>query len=118
MICIIDDDVSLLRALQRLLVADGRVVRTFPSAEAFLEFEHRDRVDCLILDVHLGGLSGFELHEQLTASGARIPAIIITAHDDTRTREMARRAGIVAYLRKPFDDTSLMNALNRAVGVP
>jgi FixJ family two-component response regulator len=115
MICIIDDDASLLRALQRLLVADGRVVRTFPSAEAFLEAEHRERVECLILDVHLGGLSGFQLHEKLTAAGARIPAIIITAHDDPRTREMAKRTGIVEYLRKPFDDASLIDALQRAV---
>jgi FixJ family two-component response regulator len=118
MICVVDDDASLLRALRRLLVAHGRSVQIFSSAEAFLEFEHRDDVECLILDVHLKGLSGLDLHEQLTAGGTHIPVIIITAHDDALTRERARRNGVVEYLRKPFDDESLIGALDRALGRP
>jgi FixJ family two-component response regulator len=118
MICVVDDDTSLLRALRRLLIAHGLPVQIFTSAEAFLEYEYRDQVDCLILDVHLKGLSGLELHERLRADGTRIPAIIITAHDDASTRERALRSGIVEYLRKPFDDESLMGALNRVVGSP
>jgi FixJ family two-component response regulator len=115
-ICVIDDDVSVLRALQRLLVADGFDVETFSSAENFLESRHRGTATCLVLDVHLGGLSGFELHDQLVASGGRIPVVFITAHDDAPTRERARRAGAIDYLRKPFDDESLIQAINRAIG--
>lgn len=116
MICVIDDDASLLRALQRLLVAGGFCVETFGSAEDFLESEQRSPVDCLVLDVHLGGVGGFELNERLVAAGRRIPVVFITAYDDATTRERARRAGAVDYLRKPFDDESLIGAINRAIG--
>jgi FixJ family two-component response regulator len=113
-VCVVDDDASLLRALQRLLGAGGFTVETFSSAERFLESAQRDAA-CLVLDVHLGGLSGFELHDELVASGARIPVVFITAHDDPMTRERARRAGAVDYLRKPFDEESLIGAVRRAI---
>jgi FixJ family two-component response regulator len=116
-ICVVDDDDSLLRALRRLLDATGFRVETFSSAEAFLGSRHRGGgADCLVLDVHLGGLSGLDLQEQLATSGVRMPVIIITAHDDQPTRERARRAGAVEYLRKPFDDDSLIAAIHRAIG--
>jgi FixJ family two-component response regulator len=114
-ICVIDDDVSLLRALQRLLVSGGFHVETFGSAEDFLLSDHQTKADCLVLDVHLGGLGGFELHDRLVTAGRRIPIIFITAFDDTATRERARRAGAVEYLRKPFDDESLICAIHRAL---
>jgi FixJ family two-component response regulator len=115
MICVVDDDDSLLRALRRLLDATGFQVETFPSAEAFLS-RHRGGADCLVLDVHLSGLSGLDLQEQLMASGVRTPVVIITAHDDPPTRERARRAGAVEYVRKPFDDDTLIAAIHRAIG--
>jgi len=86
MVCVVDDDDSLLRALRRLLDATGFRVETFSSAEEFLGSEHRARADCLVLDVHLGGLSGLDLQERLATSGVRTPVVIITAHDDRRTR--------------------------------
>ncbi len=113
---VIDDDASLLRALQRLLVAGGFTVEVFSSAEAFLESEHGTSADCLVLDVHLGGLSGFDLQERLVAAGTQIPVVFITAHDDAITRERARRTGAVAYLPKPFDDASLIGAIHLALG--
>jgi FixJ family two-component response regulator len=114
-ICVIDDDASILRALQRLLVADGFTVEVFHSAEHFLDAQRATVADCLVLDVHLGGLSGFELYDRLVAAGTRIPVVFITAFDDTLTRERARRAGAVAYLRKPFDDESLISAIHAAI---
>jgi FixJ family two-component response regulator len=113
---VVDDDDSILRALRRLLDATGFRVKTFSSAEEFLESEHRRRADCLVLDVHLGGLSGLDLQERLATSGVHTPAVIITAHDDLPTRERARRAGAVEYLRKPFDDNSLIAAIHKAIG--
>jgi FixJ family two-component response regulator len=115
-VCVIDDDESILRALRRLLGTTGFQVETFSSAEAFLESGRHGHVDCLVLDLHLGGLSGLELQERLAASGARTPVVVITAHDDLPTRERARRAGAIDYLPKPFDDDSLIAAIHRAIG--
>jgi FixJ family two-component response regulator len=116
MVCVVDDDDSLLRALRRLLDATGFRVETFSSAEEFLGSDHRGRADCLVLDVHLRGLSGLDLQERLATSGVNTPIVIITAHDDRPTRERAARAGAVDYLRKPFDDESLIAAIHRAIG--
>jgi FixJ family two-component response regulator len=116
MVCVVDDDDSILRALRRLLDASGFRVETFSSAEAFLKSAQRASADCLVLDVHLGGLSGLDLQERLAQSGVRTPIVIITAHDDSPTRERARRAGAVEYLRKPFDDESLVDAIHKAIG--
>ncbi len=116
LVCVIDDDASLLRALRRLLRAGGFDVEVFSSAEAFLESGHRERVDCLVLDVRLEGMSGLELQERLVAAGSEIPVVFMTAaHDDLSTRERAHRAGAIDYLRKPFDDESLIGAINRAI---
>jgi len=116
MVCVVDDDESILRALRRLLDATGFRVETFSSAEQFLKSEHPERADCLVLDVHLSGLSGLELQERLATSGVSTPVVIITAHDEAPTRERARRAGAVEYLRKPFDDDSLIDAIHKAIG--
>ncbi|HEY7542181.1 MAG TPA: response regulator [Methylomirabilota bacterium] len=114
LVYVIDDDASLLRALRRLLAAGGFRVCTFSSAEAFLESATKTPA-CLVLDVHLGGLSGLDLQEHLLASGRQIPVVFITAHDDAITRERARRAGAVDYLRKPFNDEHLIAGIRRAL---
>jgi len=116
MVCVVDDDASIQRALRRLLGATGFRVETFSSAEEFLHSEHVRRADCLVLDVHLGGLSGLDLQERLAKSGAATPVVVITAHDDRPTRERAARAGAVEYLAKPFDDDLLIAAIRRAIG--
>ena len=115
LVYVIDDDPSLLRALRRLLGAGGFRVCTFSSAEEFLE-SARSTPACLVLDVHLGGLSGLDLHERLLASGRRIPVVFITAHDDAVARERAHRAGAIDYLRKPFNDETLIAGIKRALG--
>jgi FixJ family two-component response regulator len=114
-VCVVDDDASIRRVLRRILNATGFRVESFASAEEFLESEHRGGADCLVLDVHLGGLSGLDLQERLAASGARTPAVIITAHDTAPTRERARHAA-VEYLSKPFDRDALIAAIRRSIG--
>jgi FixJ family two-component response regulator len=114
LVCVVDDDESLLRALGRLLRAAGFTVEAFASAEEFLEADHRVPPRCLVLDVRLSGMSGFELHEELRGAGMSPPVVFITAHDDPATRERARRAGAVQYLRKPFEESALIDALYRA----
>ena len=117
LVCVVDDDTSLLRALGRLIRTAGFTVEMFSSAEDFLLAAHRLRPRCLVLDVRLGGMTGFQLYGELRAQGAAPPVIFITAHDDAETRESARRAGAIQYLRKPFDDGALIDALSRAAAV-
>jgi len=114
-ISIVDDDFSVRRALRRLIQSAGYVVETFASAREFLDSSPLDRTACLVLDIHLAGMSGFELQERLAADRAAIPIIFITAHDDAATREHVKRSGVAAYLRKPFDKRVLLDAIRRAI---
>jgi FixJ family two-component response regulator len=116
LVCVVDDDTAMLRALRRLIGISGFSVETFASAEQFLESRPSRTIDCLVVDVHLGGVSGLDLQEGLARSGASIPVIFITAYDDGPTRERARRSGAVEYLTKPFDEGALIDAIHRAIG--
>ena len=115
-IYIVDDDASVLRALRRLIKAMGFTVETFASAEDFLQSGHRKKRGCLILDIQLPGMDGFDLQKRLAASDCRIPLIFITAHEDTKVRVRALEAG-AAFLQKPFDEQALLNAINTALGL-
>jgi len=112
---IVDDDASVLRALRRLLRGAGFAVKAFGSAEEVLGLEHPETINCLVLDIHMPGLSGFDLQEHLADAQLLIPIIFITAHDDPLTRERAQKGG-VAYFPKPFDAQSLIGAIGKALG--
>jgi FixJ family two-component response regulator len=114
-ISIVDDDVSVRRALRRLVQSAGYTVEAFASAREFLDSSPSGRTACLVLDIHLDGMSGFELSEQLAEDRTAIPIIFITARDDALTRERVRRAGVAAYLPKPFDEQVLLDAIRSAV---
>jgi FixJ family two-component response regulator len=115
-IAVIDDDASVRRALQRLLQSAGFMVETFATAREFLEADDWAQTACLVLDVHLPAMSGVQLQAYLAASGVPIPIVFITAYDDQSTREQVQRAGAVAYLRKPVDQSTLIEAISRALG--
>ncbi|MDH2342917.1 response regulator [Bradyrhizobium sp. SSUT18] len=112
-IAVVDDNRSMLQGLTRLLSAHGFCVRTFASAESFLEAYPECEADCLLLDVHLGGISGIDLQRQLISSGRELPVIMMTAIDNEVTRQEAFDAGCVAYLTKPFLSKLLLDALGR-----
>jgi FixJ family two-component response regulator len=114
-IAVIDDDASIRRALQRLLQSAGFAVETFATAREFLDADYGAQAACLVLDVHLPGMSGLQLQEYLAASGVPIPIVFITAYADEPTRERVQRAGAVGYLRKPFDQGTLIEAISRAI---
>jgi FixJ family two-component response regulator len=116
LISIVDDDLSVRRALRRLVRSAGYTVETFASAREFLDSSPSGRTACLVLDIHLEGMSGFELQERMAGDPAPIPVIFITAQDDAATRERARQTGASAYLRKPFDEQVLLAAIGRAIG--
>ena len=110
-IAIVEDDASFSRALERLLRVSGFEVQTFASAEEFLESAAPESPACLILDVQLPGMSGFELFDHLTASGQPRRAIFMTAHDGDNLRERASRLPDNVYLRKPFVGAVLLEAV-------
>ncbi len=114
LVAIVDDDVSVRRALTRLLETAGLRIQSFASAVEFLERGLPAKPACLVLDVHLGGMSGFELIERLQAQGQLMPTVLITAHDDPATRERAKRCA-AAYLRKPLDAPLLLEEISAAL---
>ncbi len=116
-IAIVDDDPSVRRALHRLVQSAGYTVQTFASAREFLDWVPRGQTACLVLDIHLDGMSGFELQERLAADGAGIPIIFITAHDDAAIREGIKQSGAAGHLWKPVDGPALLDAIGRAIGL-
>jgi FixJ family two-component response regulator len=111
---IVDDDASVRKALRRLLQSAGFNVETFSSAQEFLQSEHQATRSCLVLDVHLGGMSGISLQKHLSETGNTIPVIFITAFDDEVTHRQMLSAG-VPFLIKPFPHQKLIDALDAAV---
>jgi FixJ family two-component response regulator len=116
LISIVDDDFSVRRAVGRLVKAAGYAVETFATAHEFLDSFPSDRTACLVLDIHLNGMSGFDLEERLRAERVAIPIIFITAHDDAATRDRARGSGAAGYLAKPFDGQALLDVIGTVVG--
>ncbi len=111
-VVVVDDDASVRGALGRLLRVAGHQVRTYASAEEFLGAAPDD-VDCLVLDVYLGGMNGYDLHSLLTAEGQAPPTVFVTAHDDVKVASLTLRTD-GECLRKPFDDDHLLGAIARA----
>jgi len=110
-VAIIEDDASLRRALERLLRASGFEAHTFTSGEEFLGSAEPESHACLILDIQLPGMSGFELIDHFTASALSRPVIFITAQDEDRMRQQAFRIPNSVYLNKPVVGAVLLKAV-------
>ena len=115
LVCIVDDDAAVRESVEDLIREEGFHVDSFDSAEGFLSRTRLDAPACLILDQVLPGMSGLELHEELTRSGLDAPTILMTGHDDVSTSVRAMKAGAVDVLTKPYDDDDLRAAVRRAV---
>ena len=115
LIAIVDDDASICKALNRLIRSARMDAEVFGSAGEFLEEGESHEPDCLILDVQMPRMTGLELCSQLAGRASRVPVIFITAHDDASARETAEDSGAVAYLRKPFGDQVLLDAIAAAL---
>ena len=113
-IAIVDDYASMLKGVERLLDAYGFATRVFASAEAFLDLNAAADVDCLLIDIHLGGMSGIELRHRLTASGCKLPVIFMTAFDDEATRMQAQRVSCIAFLHNSCGVNRLLCAIENA----
>ena len=115
-IFIVDDDESVCRALSLLLGTFGFEVLTFSSAAAFLSAFVTGVPGCLILDVHMAQMNGFELQQQLITNGSRLPIIFISADKTLKfSIPYLKAAGTVGFLQKPFNDQALVDLINIAL---
>jgi FixJ family two-component response regulator len=115
LVLVVDDDLSVRRALSRLLRAEGYEVSTFATAREFLAYPWPSRPACLVLDVRLPDMNGLELQRRLAASAPDLPVVIISGHADAAMRQEALEANGVAFLAKPFGDEALLNAISDAL---
>ena len=115
LISVVDDDRSVVEATVSLLESVGYAAVGFVSAEDFLNSPQLRRTACLILDVRMPGVGGFELQRRLAAENDRTPIIFITAHGDHDVSAEALRGGAVAFLRKPFSQESLLDAVRSSL---
>jgi FixJ family two-component response regulator len=111
LIAIVDDEESVRTAFRRLLSSAGFRSQSYASGAALLESARSNRPDCLILDLHMPGMSGFEVQSRLKGEGVELPVVVITGHDTPESEARAREGGCVAYLSKPVDDQVLLDAV-------
>jgi len=112
-VAIVEDDAAMRKSVERLLRASNYTTVAFASAEEFLESGSADTANALLLDIHLGGMSGIELRSRLSAAGCKLPVVFMTAYDDEATHAQALALGCVDYLQKPFEASRLTEALER-----
>ena len=110
---VVEDDESLRRAIGRQLRSVGYHALTFESAEEFLDSTSSTGEGCLILDIRLPGMTGLDLQEKLNSREMNYAIIFMTAYDNPQWQERAKKAGAVAYLRKPFSEQVLLDAVGR-----
>jgi FixJ family two-component response regulator len=112
---VVDDDPSVRRGLARLLRSAGHPVETFPSAREFLARAVYEHPACVLVDVRMPELTGFDLQETMLARGDELPMIFITGHGDIPMAVRAMQAGAHDFLTKPFEDQTLLDAVQKAI---
>ena len=115
-ISVVDDDESVRKALGRLLSSLDYKAETFDSGRAFLDSLADRCPDFLVLDLHMPGLSGLDVLQQLTRTPVPVRVIVITAYDEPETQTQCLAAGALAYLRKPLDEQVLLDAIRTTEG--
>ena len=115
LIALVDDDEAIRKALKRLLRSAGLEAVAFASGADFLDSLPNLRPNCLVLDLHMPTMSGFQLLARLGESGHQLPVLILTGHDSDETRDSALSWRPVAYLRKPVNDQTLLDAIQLAL---
>jgi FixJ family two-component response regulator len=115
LISVVDDDESVRESLPDLLRACGFAVQAFASAEEFLASSAVEETRCLVLDIAMPGMTGFDLQQELTRRQQEIPIVFITAFGDATVRARTLAAGAVECLSKPFSETALLDAVAAAL---
>jgi FixJ family two-component response regulator len=116
-ICVVDDNPSVCKALSRLIKSAGFKVKTYDSAQEFLNDGLSRDSDLLVLDVRMPGMNGLDLQNHLAALGYAIPIVFITAHEDSIAKTKAMAAGAVAFFQKPFDEKDLLGGIYKGLNL-
>jgi FixJ family two-component response regulator len=116
LLAVVDDDADVRVALTRLVSSAGFAVETYASGAEFLHSIQDHKPDCVVLDLHMPEMSGFDVQSALTDTHAAIPVVVITGHDTPESRVRAVQLGATAYLCKPVDDKALLTAIGTAIG--
>ncbi len=111
-IYVVDDDESVRRALKSLLESYDFEVKTFNSAKSFFDSVPNDDSGCLVLDIHMPGLDGWETQKRVLKSGSKRQVIFISAEKQDNAQDRALKVGAVGFLQKPFDGQSLVDLIN------
>jgi FixJ family two-component response regulator len=111
LIAVLDDEESVRQAIDRLLRAGGFAVECFASGEDLIASLQQLQPACLVLDLHMPGMSGFEVQAALAKSGWHVPVVVITGHDTPESRQRALDGGATAYLCKPVAGRALLDVL-------
>ena len=116
LLAVVDNDADVRVALSRLVSSAGFEVETFASGAEFLHSIEDHEPDCLVLDLHMPEMSGFDVQDALAIAHVAVPVVVITGHDTPESRRRALRLGAKAYLCKPVNDEALLAAIGAAVG--
>ena len=103
------------KALRRLLTGRGFCVEEYADGKDFLAEVASHPLDCLLLDLHMAEVSGFDVLEAFLSHQIRVPVVVITAHDEPGTEDRVRSLGACAYLKKPVDRDALLSAIEAAI---
>lgn len=115
-VCLVDDDVSVLKSMQYLLASEGFKVRPFNKAEDFLAHASKNYVPLVVTDIWMDEVTGLEVLARLCAISPRTKVIVITAREDLAARATAMQIGPVAFFMKPFNDEQFLTAVHDALG--
>ena len=118
MVYIVDDDNSICSALSMLMESVDINVKSFEMAQDFLKCKIHDENCCLITDINMKGISGFDLQKELIKRENNIPIIFLSSSDSNESRQRAKRSGAVSYLTKPVDDKALLDSIYWALSKP
>ena len=116
-VCLVDDDLSVLKSIERLLASDGLSVRGFNKPKEFLTHVQAHTVPLVVLDIWMEEMSGLEVQAQLSALSPQTRVIIITGREDQTAKLAALQLGVIAFFTKPFDDDQFLNAVRGALAM-
>jgi two-component system response regulator FixJ len=116
-VCLVDDDLSVLKSIARLLASDGLSVRGFNKPKEFLSHVQAHFVPVVILDIWMEEMSGLEVQAQLSALSPQTRVIIITGREDQTAKLAALQLGVIAFFTKPFEDDQFLNAVRGALAM-
>ena len=114
-VAVVDDDETVRRSIGRLVRAYGFEAKEYSSGEEFLRSLEAFEPDCVVLDIHMPDIDGFETQARLAAAGPGIPVVVVTGHDGPGSRERAIAGGASDYLRKPVESLELIRAIREAM---